>query len=235
MTGAPTGIPAGSTTARERAGRTAPPRTTATTPGPPIRSAAGPRSAPGPATGTAHRPAATRPAPRFAGAAARPPTPRGSPGHTTPTPMRPGRPGHTAPGRPGRPGPGRPGRPGPARPGSPGRAPRCRRPRCPRRRGADSKGFIGALFDFGFTSFVTPRVIKVLYVLIMIGTIVGALAFTITMFKISATLGILTLVFGAPLYVLIVLAIYRVFLEFFMVMFRMADDIKALRESGDLR
>ncbi len=108
-------------------------------------------------------------------------------------------------------------------------------PAAPRRQAADSKGFIGALFDFGFTSFVTPRVIKVLYVLIMIGTIVGALAFTITMFKISATLGILTLVFGAPLYVLIVLAIYRVFLEFFMVMFRMADDIKALRESGDLR
>src|SRR5579875_3826171 len=108
-------------------------------------------------------------------------------------------------------------------------------PAAPRRQAADSKGFIGALFDFGFTSFVTPRVIKVLYVLFMIGTIVGALAFTITMFEISATLGILTLVFGAPLYVLIVLAIYRVFLEFFMVMFRMADDIKALRESGDLR
>ncbi|MBV9095398.1 MAG: DUF4282 domain-containing protein [Streptosporangiaceae bacterium] len=104
-----------------------------------------------------------------------------------------------------------------------------------RRHAGHAGGFIGALFDFSFSSFVTPRVVKVLYVLIMIGTIVGAAAFTITMFRVSATLGILTLVVAAPLYVLIVLAIYRVILEFFMVVFRMADDIKALRERGDIR
>lgn len=96
-------------------------------------------------------------------------------------------------------------------------------------------GFIGALFDFSFSSFVTPRVVRVLYVLIVIGTIVGAAAFTIAMFRVSAALGILTLAVAAPLYVLIVLAIYRVILEFFMVVFRMADDIKALRERGDIR
>ena len=43
---------------------------------------------------------------------------------------------------------------------------------------ADSRGFLGALFDFGFTSFVTPKVIKVLYMLIVIGTVVSALVFT---------------------------------------------------------
>jgi hypothetical protein len=37
---------------------------------------------------------------------------------------------------------------------------------------ADSKGLLGALFDFGFQSFVTPTVVKTLYVLIMIGTVV---------------------------------------------------------------
>jgi hypothetical protein len=31
-----------------------------------------------------------------------------------------------------------------------------------------------ALFDFGCTSFVTPKVIKVLYMLIVIGTVVSA-------------------------------------------------------------
>jgi len=44
---------------------------------------------------------------------------------------------------------------------------------------ADTKGFLGALFDFGFTSFVTPKVVKVLYVLIVIGTVVSALVSTI--------------------------------------------------------
>jgi hypothetical protein len=100
---------------------------------------------------------------------------------------------------------------------------------------ADARGFLGALFDFGFTSFVTPKVIKVLYLLIVIGTVVSALVFTIVVFKASVAFGVLTLVFGDPLFILIVLAIYRVILEFFVVTFRVAEDIRALRERGDLR
>ncbi len=99
----------------------------------------------------------------------------------------------------------------------------------------DARGFLGALFDFGFTSFVTPKVIKVLYLLIVIGTVVSALVFTIVVFKASVTFGVLMLVFGDPLFILIVLAIYRIILEFFVVTFRVAEDIRALRERGDLR
>jgi Domain of unknown function (DUF4282) len=98
---------------------------------------------------------------------------------------------------------------------------------------ADAKGFLGALFDFGFTSFVTPKVIKALYVLIMIGTVVSALVFTIIMFRVSTPFGILTLVVADPLFILIVMAIYRVILEFFVVVFRVAEDIRALRERGE--
>ena len=102
---------------------------------------------------------------------------------------------------------------------------------------ADSRGFLSALFDFGFTSFVTPKVIKVLYMLIVIGTVVSALVFTIIVFKASTVFGILTLVIADPLFILIVLAIYRIILEFFVVTFRVAEDIRALRErgGGDLR
>jgi Domain of unknown function (DUF4282) len=100
---------------------------------------------------------------------------------------------------------------------------------------ADSKGFLSALFDFGFTSFVTPKVIKALYVLITIGTVVSALVFTVIAFKVSTAFGILTLIFGDPLFILIVLAIYRIILEFFVVTFRMAEDVQALRERGGPR
>jgi len=103
-----------------------------------------------------------------------------------------------------------------------------------RRETSDARGFLGALFDFGFTSFVTPKVIRVLYMLIVIGTLLSALVFTIIAFKASATFGILTLIFGDPLFILIVLAIYRIILEFFAVTFRVAEDIRALRERGDL-
>jgi Domain of unknown function (DUF4282) len=98
---------------------------------------------------------------------------------------------------------------------------------------ADAKGFLGALFDFGFTSFVTPKVIKALYMLIMIGTVVSALVFTIIMFRVSTPFGILTLLVADPLFILIVMAIYRVILEFFVVVFRVAEDIRALRDRGE--
>ncbi len=97
---------------------------------------------------------------------------------------------------------------------------------------ADTTGFLGALFDFGFTSFVTPKIIKVLYVLVMIGTVVSSLAFTIVAFKASTAFGIVALVFGDPLIILVVLAIVRIFLEFFVVIFRAAEDIRALRDGG---
>ena len=102
------------------------------------------------------------------------------------------------------------------------------------RESADARGFLGALFDFGFTSFVTPKVIRVLYMLIVTGTVLSALVFTIVIFKASVMFGFLILVFGDPLFILIVLAIYRIILEFFVVTFRVAEDIRALRERGDL-
>lgn len=97
---------------------------------------------------------------------------------------------------------------------------------------ADTTGFLGALFDLSFTSFVTPKIIKVLYVLVMIGTVVSTLSLTIIVFKASTAFGIVALAFLDPLIILVVLAVFRIFLEFFVVIFRAAEDIRALREGG---
>jgi hypothetical protein len=102
-------------------------------------------------------------------------------------------------------------------------------------RTADSKGFFASLFDVGFTSFVTPKVIKVLYVLVIAGAVLSALFYTFIAFKVNAALGILTLFVFAPLCTLIVLALWRITLEFFMVIFRISDDIRTVRERGEFR
>ena len=98
---------------------------------------------------------------------------------------------------------------------------------------ADARGFLGALFDFSFTSFVTTKIIKVLYVLILVLAVVSALVYTIVAFRVSAGFGILTLVIGDPLFIIIVMAFWRLVLEAFIVVFRISDDIRALRERGD--
>ncbi|MGO8896338.1 MAG: DUF4282 domain-containing protein [Streptosporangiaceae bacterium] len=99
--------------------------------------------------------------------------------------------------------------------------------------GADARGFLGALFDFSFTSFVTTRIIKVLYVLIMILTVLVALVYTFYAFNASPLFGFLTLVIGDPLFIIIVMAFWRLVLESFVVRFRIAEDVRALRERAD--
>lgn len=94
---------------------------------------------------------------------------------------------------------------------------------------------MGSLFDFGFTSFVTPKVVKVLYPLIMILAGLGALGLAATAFSISTGLGIVALIIFAPLYFLVVVAIWRIALEFFIVIFRVAEDMRAIRERGGMR
>ena len=100
---------------------------------------------------------------------------------------------------------------------------------------AQSQGFLGALFDFSFSSFITTTVIKVLYALVVIVTVLSALVFTYSAFKANATFGVLTLVIGDPLFVIIVLALWRISFEACIVFFRMAEDIRALRERGETR
>lgn len=94
--------------------------------------------------------------------------------------------------------------------------------------GASAKGFLGSLFDFSFTSFVTPKIIRVLYILLTVLIAIGYVVFTVTTFANSAALGLLVLVVGAVVAVAY-LALGRVVLEFYMAVFRMSDDIQALR------
>ena len=97
---------------------------------------------------------------------------------------------------------------------------------------ADARGFLSALFDFSFTSFVTTKIIKALYVLILVLASLVALFYTIVAFRLSAVFGFLTLVIGDPLYIVIVMAFWRLILEAFVVVFRMAEDVRAIRERG---
>ncbi|HEV3381756.1 MAG TPA: DUF4282 domain-containing protein [Trebonia sp.] len=95
------------------------------------------------------------------------------------------------------------------------------------------KGFVSSLFDFGFTSFVTPKIIKVLYALVTIWTILWALALLDIGFRYGhAVGGLITLIVVDPILILMSLGVIRVVLEFFMLSFRMQEDLKALRENS---
>lgn len=95
------------------------------------------------------------------------------------------------------------------------------------------KGFVGSLFDFSFNSLVTPKIIKALYVLITIWTALFALAILIFGFRVGGVAGgVFTLLIVEPIFILLTLGIYRVVLEAFMVIFRIYEETKKIRENG---
>jgi hypothetical protein len=97
-----------------------------------------------------------------------------------------------------------------------------------------SKGLVGSLFDFGFTSFATPKIAKVVYVIATIVLGLAALGFLIFCFSLNALFGIVALVIVCPLFFFLNLAIWRILTELFIVIFQMAEDIRALRIRGDM-
>jgi hypothetical protein len=82
------------------------------------------------------------------------------------------------------------------------------------------QGFLSSLFDVSFSSLVTTRVIKVLYVLSMIIIGLFALFFVVTAFSNSVASGIVVLLIIAPLAGLLYLIYVRVLLELVIVIFR---------------
>jgi hypothetical protein len=108
-------------------------------------------------------------------------------------------------------------------------------PRSATRQAAHERGFLASLFDVSFTSFITTKIIKVLYVLVMIVIVLAAVAFTAFAFLANPVFGLLALVIGAPLYIIITLALWRLYFEAAIVFFRIAEDIRALRERAEIR
>ncbi len=107
------------------------------------------------------------------------------------------------------------------------------RPGSPRTKQPGEKGFLGSLFDFSFSSFVTPKIIKVLYVLITIWTVLFGLIFLIRFgFHYGLAAGLFVLIVLEPIYLLLTLGIYRVVLEAFMVIFRIYEETKKIREGN---
>jgi hypothetical protein len=87
----------------------------------------------------------------------------------------------------------------------------------------EAKGFFRSLFDLSFSSLVTPKVIKFIYVLTLIGIGLMALLFIIGAFNQSSGFGALTLLVIAPILSLFYIVYARVFLEFFIAIFRLAE------------
>jgi hypothetical protein len=97
-----------------------------------------------------------------------------------------------------------------------------------------SKGFFSSLFDLSFTSFVTGRVIKVLFVLVIILSGLGALGLIVVGVNLPGPLPIVYII-GAPILFFVYVLMARVYMEILIVVFRISEHVTEIAEQGRRR
>lgn len=95
-----------------------------------------------------------------------------------------------------------------------------------------AKGFFGSLFDYSFSSYITPKIIRVLYVLATILVALDTLAFILLAFRASSTFGILALLIFGPIGFVIGMIFARVGLEVLSAFFRIHGDVDEINQRG---
>ncbi|KSU66404.1 DUF4282 domain-containing protein [Arthrobacter sp. NIO-1057] len=85
-----------------------------------------------------------------------------------------------------------------------------------------------ALFDFDFRKFVTPSIIKIVYILIMVMLVVCYIGMVVSAFAADTMLGFLVLIIIGPLFVLVYLVLVRAGLESLIASIRTAENTAEL-------
>ena len=86
------------------------------------------------------------------------------------------------------------------------------------------KGFFGALFDFSFEHFVTPMLVKAVYIVALVALGLGWLFWLVLSFSQSTGFGVAVLILG-PILLFLYLCLIRMTLEFYLAIVRMSQDI----------
>ncbi|HZE39465.1 MAG TPA: DUF4282 domain-containing protein [Stackebrandtia sp.] len=101
---------------------------------------------------------------------------------------------------------------------------------------AEDRGFFSSLFDLSFARYVTPTVIQVYYVvaLVVLGLMVlfGLIGSLVEMANGAPIVGLIQLI-GVPVAGLVYLLLVRMGLELVSTVFRMGENIQAMRDKMD--
>ena len=89
--------------------------------------------------------------------------------------------------------------------------------------------FLTTLFDFSFSKFITVQMFPVLYGVILASTLIGVIYLTVEAFFTSWWRGLFYLFVAGPLGFITVATIARALMEFYIVVFRIAENMDEIR------
>ncbi|MGC8484040.1 MAG: DUF4282 domain-containing protein [Candidatus Baltobacteraceae bacterium] len=105
-----------------------------------------------------------------------------------------------------------------------------------------AKGFLSSLYDLSFHAFITPKIIQVVYVLALVGVAMGSLAYLGSAFvPVYSFFGppqepsfgsILLHIILTPVIFVIGSIVARIYLEFIVAVFRIAENTESLRRES---
>ena len=99
----------------------------------------------------------------------------------------------------------------------------------------EPRGFLASLFDTSFANLITPRVIRVIYIISMVVIGLAALFWIGAAFSQSVAFGLLVLVIAAPIVSLLYLIYTRVLLEVIIALFRIMESNRRARGAAARR
>lgn len=85
-------------------------------------------------------------------------------------------------------------------------------------------GLLSGLTDLSFEKFVTPKIIKLIYVVVLIFSAITYLGYTIFAFQVTPALGVLVLIVIGPLAFLLTAILWRMTLELAIAIFKIAEN-----------
>jgi uncharacterized membrane protein YphA (DoxX/SURF4 family) len=92
-----------------------------------------------------------------------------------------------------------------------------------------AKGLLRSLYDFGFTSLITTRIIKFVYALLVISYSIVAVILLLVGLASRNSAGILFAIIFVPIFYLIYLIMLRILMEMIVVFFKIGEDVHVIR------
>lgn len=93
----------------------------------------------------------------------------------------------------------------------------------------EAKGLLKSLFDFQFTSLISTKIIRFVYALLVVLYSIGAVILFVAALVGGGAFGIVMAFLVIPLGYLVYLTLIRIWMEVLIVVFRMGDDVHAIR------
>ena len=89
--------------------------------------------------------------------------------------------------------------------------------------------FLGTLFDFSFSRFITIQMFPAIYGIVLATTLFGIMYLTVEAFIVSIPRGLFYLLVAGPIAFLGIATVTRALMEFYLVVFRIAENIDEMR------